>query len=585
MTLERYWSVLTKQWKLIVACIVVVGLGTYIGSKLVTPIYQSTTLIQVAIHSSNSSADYNNLLASTQLVQTESILATSNSVLREVASHYPEMTSDQLANRTSTVPKLNTQLFEINVQDASAVRAATLANDIATTLIQQQVQEIEQQSALSQQHLQQDIDMTNKSVNDISLKITNAEMKIANLTSQKDARTSIAALQIQITGLQSQLNSLQQHYSQDQILLSQLEMTSAQDRNFLHIAQSAQPAVAPVQPKVLLNTALGFGAGLLLGLALAILFEQLDTRVHSPEEIAQLLDWPILGITWLVEPAKDKQEVLINPKTHSIHAESYRMLRTNIGFLAAVRPVRSLVITSAMPYDGKTTIASNLAIFMAKAGKNTLLIDADLHRPTLHKEFALPRPAKGLSDAIVACSQHLSASPMPLDQPEAARDFLSTYTHSVNIPNLQVIPAGLLPPNPSELLDSLAVENFLATVLKSGVEMVIFDTPPLLVLADANILAAKVDGTVVVADITRVKKKNLQQTKNQLTQSGTRILGCIVNKQRRNRREAPYYYSYDHHEDEEQGKKPSQNGHSPVASLSQSGRKDRHSDDAFSRER
>ena len=174
MTLERYWSLLTKQWKLIVACIVVVGLGTYIGSKLVTPIYQSTTLIQVAIHSSNSSADYNNLLASTQLVQTEAILATSNSVLREVASHYPEMTSDQLANRTSTAPKLNTQLFEINVQDTSASQAAALANDIAATLIRQQVQEIGQQNAQSQQQLQQDIDATNKYINDVSTKITNA---------------------------------------------------------------------------------------------------------------------------------------------------------------------------------------------------------------------------------------------------------------------------------------------------------------------------------------------------------------------------------------------------------------------------
>jgi capsular exopolysaccharide synthesis family protein len=574
MTLERYWSLLTKQWKLIVACIVVVGLGTYIGSKLVTPIYQSTTLIQVVIHSSNNSADYNNLLASTQLVQTEAILATSNSVLREVASHYPGMTSDQLTNKTSTAPKLNTQLFEIDVQDANASRAAALANDIAATLIQQQVQEIGQQSAQSQQHLQQDIDLTNKSVNDISTKITNEEMKIADLTSQKDARIPIAALQIQITGLQSQLNSLQQHYSQDQILLTQLEITSAQDRNFLHIAQSAQPAVAPVQPKILLNTGLGFGTGLLLGLMIAILLEQLDTRVHTAEEIAQLLDWPMLGITWFVELSKDKQEVLINPKNHSIHAESYRMLRTNIGFLAAVRPVNSLVITSAMPYDGKTTIASNLAIFMAKAGKNTLLVDADLHRPTLHKEFALPPHTKGLSDAIVVCSQQLSDSSTPSDQPETARNFLSTYMHEVNIPNLHVIPAGLLPPNPSELLDSLAVENFLATIIKSGIEIVIFDTPPLLGLADANILAAKVDGTIVIADITRVRKKNLQQAKTQLTQSGTRILGCVVNKQRRNRREAPYYYYYDHQEDQEQGKRPSQNGHSPIASSSQSGHKE-----------
>ena len=572
MTLERYWSLLTKQWRLIVACIVVVGLGTYLGSRLVTPIYQSTALVRVDVHSSSNSADYNNLLASNQLVQTEAALATSNPVLREVASRYSDLTADQLVNKTTTAPKLNTQLFEINVQDANPSRAAVLANDIAATLIRQQVQEVGQQNAQSQQQLQQDIDATNKSINDVSTKITNAELKIADLTSQRDSRTSIAALQLQITGSQSQLNSLQQHYSQDQMLLTQLEMTEAQDRDFLHIAQSAQPAAAPAQPRVLLNTILGFGAGLFLGLMTAILLEQLDTRVRTSEDVAQLLDWPVLGVTWFVDTAKDKQEVLINPKIHSINAESYRIMRTNIGFLAAARPMRSLVITSAMPYDGKTTVASNLAIFMARAGKNTLLVDADLHRPMLHKEFSLAQDTKGLSDAIVACSQQLSNPSVP---PTSSADiFLSTYMHSVDIPNLHVIPAGSLPPNPSELLDSAAMDKFLTTVMESGIEVVIFDTPPLLGLADTSILTSKVDGTLVVADVTRVKRKNLQQVKAQLTQSGTRVLGCIVNKQRRNRHETPYYYYYNHSADQE--KKSAQNGHNSVLApvSSQSGRKE-----------
>jgi Mrp family chromosome partitioning ATPase/capsular polysaccharide biosynthesis protein len=558
-----------------VTCIVVVGLGTYLGSKLVTPVYQSTALIRVDIHSSSNSADYDNLLASNQLVQTEAALATSNPVMQEAVSRYPDLTADQLVSKTTATPKLNTQLFEINVQDANAARAAVLANDIAAALIRQQVQEVGQQNTQSQQQLQQDSDATNKSINDVSTKITNAELKIAGLTAHKDARTLIAALQLQITGSQSQLNSLQQHYSQNQMLLTQLEMTEAQDGNFLYIVQSAQPAVAPVQPQIFLNTALGLGAGLFLGLMIAILLEQLDTRVRTSEDVAQLLDWPVLGVTWLVDTAKEKQEVLINPKIPSMNAESYRIMRTNIGFLSAVRPVRSLMVTSAMPYDGKTTVASNLAIFMARAEKNTLLIDADLHRPMLHKEFSLPHNAKGLSDAIVACSQQLPASSMPPAQPEAAETFLDTYMHSVGIPNLRVIPAGSLPPSPSELLDSVAMDTFLATIMKSGIEVVIFDTPPLLGLADASILAAKVDGTAVVVDVMRVQRKNLQQVKTLLTQSGTRVLGCIVNKQRRTRGENPYYY-YDHHVDEEEEKKPSHNGHTSVlvSLLSQSEQKD-----------
>ncbi len=152
--------------------------------------------------------------------------------------------------------------------------------------------------------------------------------------------------------------------------------------------------------------------------------------------------------------------------------------------------------------------------------------------------------------------------------------FLSTYMHSVDIPNLHVIPAGSLPPNPSELLDSAAMDKFLTTVMESGIEVVIFDTPPLLGLADTSILTSKVDGTLVVADVTRVKRKNLQQVKAQLTQSGTRVLGCIVNKQRRNRHETPYYYYYNHSADQE--KKSAQNGHNSVLApaSSQSSRKE-----------
>ena len=117
------------------------------------------------------------------------------------------------------------------------------------------------------------------------------------------------------------------------------------------------------------------------------------------------------------------------------------------------------------------------------------------------------------------------------------------------------------------------MDNFLAIIMKSGIEIAIFDTPPLPGLADTSILASKVDGTVVVADVMRVKRKNLQQVKTLLTQSGTRVLGCIVNKQRRTRHANPYYYYYAHHADEEQEKKLAQNGHSsilaPVSSQSE----------------
>src|SRR5438034_11138827 len=141
MTLSQYWSTIVKQWRLIVICLVVGGLGAYLGSKLMTPLYQSTALVQITIPAGSSQVDYySGLLASDQLVQTEATLATSDPVLRGVASHYPSLTTDELSKEVTAAAKVNTQLFEIDVLDPSPTRAAAIANDIAATLIKQQTQ-------------------------------------------------------------------------------------------------------------------------------------------------------------------------------------------------------------------------------------------------------------------------------------------------------------------------------------------------------------------------------------------------------------------------------------------------------------
>ncbi|GER86357.1 hypothetical protein KDW_05190 [Dictyobacter vulcani] len=296
MTSEYYWTVLFKRWKLLAICIVVVGLGTYIGSRLITPIYQSTVLVRVTIHTTGNSADYDNLLASNQLLQTEAQLATSGPVLREVASRYPGLTVDQLTKETTTASKLNTQLFEITVQDVNPIRAATLANDVAATLIKQQVQENTQDNGQSQKQIQHEVDATHHSIDKTAAQITNLELQVANLEQQVNTQAQTAALQLRIAGLQSQLNRLQGNYSQWQTMLAQLEINMTKNHDFLRTVQPAQAATVPVKPQMLLNTASGLAAGLFLGMVLAFLIEQLDTRVRTPEDLAQLFDWPVLGL-------------------------------------------------------------------------------------------------------------------------------------------------------------------------------------------------------------------------------------------------------------------------------------------------
>jgi Mrp family chromosome partitioning ATPase len=530
MTIAQYAAMLTKRWWLITICCVAVGAGAFIGSKLMTPLYQASVLMQVIVSSGSNQADYNNLLASDQLVQTESTLVTSQAVLRAVASHYPGLSVSKLATRVSATPQSNTQLFQISVLDESPTRAAALANDIATTFIQQQEEAIQRDNQRSQQQLQQELTSTEQ-------QISNLNNQISQIEHGSNDKQQLSVLQIRLTGLQD-------HYTQVQQALVQLELSEAENSNILRIVQPAIVPTSPSQPRTLLNTGGGLVTGLLVGLLLALLLEQFDTRVRSAELLAQLLGYPVLASVWRLRPSEEKE--IFNPGEHPGLIESYRILRTNIGFSAIDHPVSNLIVTSAMPGEGKSTIAANLAIFMAKAGKRTLLIDADMRRPTLHRFFGVSAGEAGLSSAIMAMSQS-STTPLitvsSTRRPTEQSQMLDGFIYTTHLPNLWLMPAGHLPPNPPELLDSQAMRNLLATIADYYFDIVIFDTPPLLGLSDTAILASRVDSALLVSDITRIRKEQIKQARAILQQTGVRIIGSVVNKQRFQRGSiTPYYY-------------------------------------------
>jgi non-specific protein-tyrosine kinase len=323
---------------------------------------------------------------------------------------------------------------------------------------------------------------------------------------------------------------------------------------------------------VLLNTGAGFLTGLFLGVLLAMLFEQLDIHVHTSEELSQLLGWSVLATIWRSSTTTNSE--MINPQGRDANIESYRILRTNIGFSGVDKPLHSLMVTSSSPGDGKSTIAANLAIFMAKAGKSTLLIDADLRRPTQHQLFDITVEKQGLSNAILAFGIPIATNassipqfipPTSLHQSGTSNGThfsLEPYAHSVGIPNLRVIPSGPLPPNPSDLLDSKAMQRLLAALATCGAEIVIFDAPPIRGLSDAGIMASKVDGTLVVVDIARSNKNYLVQTKTLLSQAGAHVVGCVANKQRRSRHDTSSYYYYQYGKQDGRGDAtPQANGH------------------------
>jgi non-specific protein-tyrosine kinase len=513
------------------------GLGTFLVSLLLVPIYQSTALIQVVVHSGSNQGDINDLLASNQLVQTEAMLATSDPVLREVASHYPGLSSTQLSKMVTTNSRLNTQLFEINVQDSSPTHAAQIANDIAATLLRQQTSATNTANDASRKQIQQEINTTQQQITSVRTKLTTA-------------RTSASgSSNAQVDTLTDQLDTLQQHRTQWQNALAQLELAEAQSSDFLRIVQPAQPATEAIRPNIPLYSLSGGITGLLLGSLLVIVWAKLDQRVRTAEDVREIVAWPVLATLQRLETLEGPSQPihLLSP---DINREAYHLLRVAVNYTQINKPLRTLIVTSAQAQEGKSTVAAHLACSIAATGKSILLIDANLRRPTLHTLFGLPAHAQGLGNAILACGKSAQkktrvntirniASPQAIEthDPDIS---LNSFIHAVGIPQLAVMPSGPLPPNPSEVLDSKAMQSLLRSLERYTIDMIIFDTPPVHGLSDTCTLAAHVDGILFVVDVSHTRKPHLKQASSILQQAGAHVIGCALNKQSSNHHNITY---------------------------------------------
>ncbi|MBF4633035.1 polysaccharide biosynthesis tyrosine autokinase [Agreia pratensis] len=275
----------------------------------------------------------------------------------------------------------------------------------------------------------------------------------------------------------------------------------------LTLVQHAEVPQKPVSPNVPLNIALGALLGLALGIGLAVLKEVLDNRIRNERDIELLTDAPILGGI-VFDPKASERPLIVHDDPRSPRAESFRTLRTNLQFLDVNRENRSFVITSSIQGEGKSTTVANLAITLADAGARVLLIDADLRRPRLHEYLGL-EGAVGLTDLLIG-----RAEPSDVIQPWGKGD-------------LFVLPAGKIPPNPSELLGSEALVTLLGE-FNRAFDIVLFDSAPLLPVTDGAILARLVGGTIVVCAAGKTHKGQLRGALANLSNVDTPVSGIVI---------------------------------------------------------
>jgi len=293
---------------------------------------------------------------------------------------------------------------------------------------------------------------------------------------------------------------------------------------------------APVKPNVLTNIGAGLALGILLGIAAAMGLGAADRTVKMPEDIERGLGTTFLGlIPEIEEPKAGKRnkrrhlqttgtpELVVHDAPMSGIAEASRSIRTNLLFMAPDKPFRTLLVTSAGPAEGKTTIACCIAIVMAQAGKRVLLVDCDLRRPRVHRIFKQGTD-EGLTSAL------LDGAPHP-------------RIHESSVPNLSVLVAGPIPPNPAELLQSEKFRNLLER-LRQDYDNVILDSSPVVAVTDATILSTLVDATVIVVRAFRTRRDLAHHALRSLTDVGATVAGVVLNAVNLHRHEYKYSYQY-----------------------------------------
>ncbi len=284
----------------------------------------------------------------------------------------------------------------------------------------------------------------------------------------------------------------------------------------------------PVKPKKKRNMLLAMVLGLFLGGGLSFFTEYLDDTLKTPEDVKEVLGLPFLGtIPKIKEEEKEKTKLCVRDDPKSIISESYRSLRTNVLFSSADKSPKAILISSALTEEGKTTTAVNLGTAMAQAGSKTVLLGCDMRKPYLHKIFGFSRQ-QGLSNILTGSAK------------------ISEVCLPTGIENLDIIPCGPIPPNPSELLGSRNMD-FLIETLGQKYERIIMDSPPLTAVTDGSLLAKKCDGVILVVRAFLTSKQAVKAGLEQLQNVGAKILGVVFNSvdmEKEGSYYSSYYYSY-----------------------------------------
>ena len=360
------------------------------------------------------------------------------------------------------------------------------------------------------------------------------------LEKQKQEANKLNESAIEYSLLKRDLDTNRQLYEGLLEKLKEAGVSAGLRSNNFRIVDVARVPTSPIEPNIPRNLSFAFMLGLTSGVGLAFLLEGLDNTVRTTEQAQMISGLPPLGMIPLgsrtareganakrlvIASSKEAVELITQVRPQSQMAESYRALRTSLLLSNLGAPPKVIMVTSALPQEGKTTTSINCAVVLAQKGIRVLLIDADLRRPSIHKTLGMG-PRSGLSNVLTGSATLESA-----------------ITHSPILPNLDVLPAGTPPPNPAELLASTNMRDVLQE-LRGQYDHIVVDTPPTLSVTDAVVLSPRADAIVLVIRSGQTTKQALRRSRDILMQVNAKVSGVLLNAVDLSSPDYYYYYEY-----------------------------------------
>ncbi|MCU1396222.1 MAG: chromosome partitioning protein [Ilumatobacteraceae bacterium] len=492
-SLRDYSRILRRRkWYIIVPVLLAVGAGLGLSARQ-KAVYESSAQLVISTRNSDSVFATNTQVVSNpdRLIATEIRILESPSVAAQVRTDLKLDATAPLAGVSGSSVSA-TDVVLVTVRSGDPNTAATLANAYAKAYIEVKLSESIETLKSTAGALQSKVDDLQKQIDAIDKQVLDAP------TSEQ------STLQAQLAPQRSTLVS-QQSVFQSRIDQSQVDQSVSSGGATL--VDTAVPNATPVEPKPIRTTALAFIVGLLVGLGIALLVDYLDDSIRLAEDVDRATGGtPSLGrVPYYKHP--DERAIAIS-RPADLAVESYRSVRTSLLFASLDRPMRTIQFSSSISSDGKTSTAANMAIVLAQAGHSVLIVDADLRKPRLHEMFATTGTV-GLTNVLLGESLNDSI------QLEVA-------------PGLDLLPAGSVPANPSEMLGGRRMRELLDQ-LTALYDYVILDSAPLLPVTDSLVLSGLVDALVLVVRSGRDTTKQLTAAVSSLKMAGAPVVGTIFN--------------------------------------------------------